>query len=200
MSQRQTVDLRLDSVPQLSTAPASEPITRAEAKNHLRVDFTDDDTLIDVLIEAARVHAENYTARRLINQTWTLTFPEFSDVMLLPGSPLSSITSVSYLDSNQASQTLSSAIYEADTTRDPGALRRKRDQSFPTTYPVWNAVVVTYVTGYGASASDVPAAIRQAMLMHIGHMYENRESSIDKTISMVPMGWESLLAPYRIWL
>ncbi len=200
MSQRQIVDLRLDSIPQLSTAPASEPITRAEAKTHMRIDFTDDDSLIDVLIEAARVHAENHTARRFINQTWTLTFPEFQDVMLLPGSPLSSITSVSYLDTDQASQTLSTAIYEADTTRNPGALRRKRDQSYPTTYPVWNAVVVTYVTGYGANASDVPAAVRQAMLMHIGHMYENRESSIDKAIQMVPMGYESLLAPYKVWL
>lgn len=198
--QRQSVDLRFDSIPQLSSGPSVEPVTRAEAKSHLRVDFEEDDTLIDVLIEAARQHAEDYTQRRFITQTWTQTFPEFEDVMLLSGSPLQSITTVTYLDKDNVSQTLSTDIYDVDTTRNPGAMRRTRDQSWPATYPSWNAVVVTYVAGYGAAASAVPAAIKQAMLMHIGHMYENRESSIDRMIMAVPMGYESLLAPYRVWL
>ena len=42
------------------TPAASEPITLTEAKNFLRVDGTDDDTLITALISAAREMCESY--------------------------------------------------------------------------------------------------------------------------------------------
>lgn len=188
-----------ESVTQLITAPASEPVTTAEAKTHLRIDHTDDDTYLGVLIQVAREAAENYTQRRLITQTWEQTFPEFEDDMLLTGTPLQSITSVTYIDSDGDSQVLGTGIYEADTTSEPGRLRRTYLQTFPVTRAVWNAVVIRYVAGYGSSASDVPAAIRQAMLLHIGHLYENREDVVAQAMHRLPMGCESLLFPYRVW-
>ena len=197
---RQEVYLDFESIPQLSTGPAIEPVTRAEAKTHLRVYFTDDDTYIDTLIAAARQHAEDYTQRRFINQTWTQTLPEFQDIMLLSGTPLSSVTSISYLDKDNNSQTLSTAIYDVDTTRHPGAVRRTRDQSFPATYPSWNAVVITYVAGYGAAASAVPEAIKQAILLHVAEMYEQRQVTSERPMTPVAFAYEALLAPYRVWL
>lgn len=189
-----------ESVPQLITAPSVEPISTAEAKAHLRIEHTDDDSYIDALITAARQAAENYTGRRLITQTWDATFAEFQDEMLLPGTPLQSISSVTYLDSDGDSQTLGTGIYEADTTTEPGALRRTYLQVFPVTRPVWNAVVVRYVAGYGDAGSDVPAAIRQALLIHIAHMYEFREEAVTgTTVAVVPMAYRALLHPYRLW-
>lgn len=41
----------------------TEPITLAEAKNHLRVMCDDEDTYIETLITAARQYAENYQNR-----------------------------------------------------------------------------------------------------------------------------------------
>lgn len=41
----------------------TEPITLAEAKNHLRVMYDDEDAYIETLITAARQYAENYQNR-----------------------------------------------------------------------------------------------------------------------------------------
>ena len=189
----------MHSVPQLITAPASEPITLAEAKEHLRVDFDEDDTLITSLIVAAREHLENSIARRLVTQTWEVTYPEFKDELILPETPLQSITSVTYLDSDGDSQTLASTVYEADTTTEPGLIRRTYLQTWPVTRAVWNAVVIRYVVGYG-TASDVPQALKQAMYLHIGTMYEFRESVMaGMNVATVPMAYESLISPYRVW-
>lgn len=61
----------------LITPPAVEPVTLAEAKAHLRVSIPDDDTLIAVLISAARQNAENYMNRQIITATWEVTFDAF---------------------------------------------------------------------------------------------------------------------------
>ena len=51
---------------QLVTPPAEEPVSLAEARLHLRVDFTDDDALITSLIAAARQAAETLTGRQFV--------------------------------------------------------------------------------------------------------------------------------------
>lgn len=61
----------------LTVPPAGEPITLAEAKLHLRVDFSEDDTLIQALITSARQTAEDITRRAFITQTWKLVLDQF---------------------------------------------------------------------------------------------------------------------------
>ena len=60
-----------------------------------------------------------------------------------------------------------------------------------------NGVVVRFVCGYGSLGTDVPMAIRQAMLLIIGHLYEHREAS-SSGVHLLPMGVEALLATYRV--
>lgn len=72
----------------LTQAPTVEPVTLAEAKLHLRVDFADDDALITMLISAARAHAENVCRRAFVTQKWDLfldAFPLYSYSGVLPG-------------------------------------------------------------------------------------------------------------------
>jgi hypothetical protein len=72
----------------LRTAPAATPIALADAKQHLRVDVTDDDALITLLIDAARLHAENYCRRAFVTQQWDLyldAFPKQNYFGVLPG-------------------------------------------------------------------------------------------------------------------
>lgn len=72
----------------LIMAPASEPITLDEAKLHLRVDHADDDTLITMLIGAARAAAESICRRAFITQQWCLyldAFPRQNFYGVLPG-------------------------------------------------------------------------------------------------------------------
>lgn len=61
----------------LVTKPANEPISLAEAKKFLRVDHTDEDTLIEALIKAARQQIEELTRQVLIEQTWQAQFSSF---------------------------------------------------------------------------------------------------------------------------
>ena len=188
----------------LITAPATEPVTSSEAKSHLRVDTTADDTLIGTLITAARQHVENHLRRALITQTWELVMDAFpaGDVIRLPRPPLVSVTSIKYTDVAGSESTFSSAAYVVDTDSTKGRVVLKSGESWPSdTLAAANGVRVRYVAGYG-SAAAVPNPIRQAVLLLIGTLYENRESVLvaqGVTVAQLPFGVEALLMPYRIF-
>lgn len=185
----------------LKTAPTVEPVTLAEAKLHLKLDSdTTDDTLITALIVAARQAAENYTGRAFINQTWEYATDEFPDEeMTLRPAPLSSITSITYVDANGATQTLSTSVYDANTYDAPGCAFLRYGQCWPSARDVENSILITFVAGYGSSASSVPAPVKAAILLTVGHLYEHRESVIiGTTAAEMPQSASWLLDPYRI--
>lgn len=181
----------------LIEAPAIEPLTLATAKNHLRVDLSDDDTLITTLITVARRVAERSTNRALITQTWELVrdyWPRV-DYIELPRSPLQSVTSVIYTDTADAQHTLDTSIYLVDTDHEPGRVALKFAQIWPTTVlQTRNGIRIRFVAGYGGDASDVPGDITQAMLLLIGHWYENRETiNIGNIVNEIPLAASALL-------
>ncbi len=188
----------------LITAPATEPVTSTEAKSHLRVDTTADDTLIGTLITAARQHVEAHLRRALITQTWELVTDAFpvGDVLRLPLPPLVSVTSIKYTDEDGAESTFSSGLYVVDTDSTKGRVVLKNGEAWPSvTLAAANGVRVRYVAGYG-EASAVPRPIRQAILLLIGTMYENRESVLvaqGVTVAQLTFGVDALLMPYRIF-
>jgi len=169
------------------TGPASEAVTLAEAKAHLRVDVPDDDTLIGDLIVAARELSEEYCRRAWITQTWKLVLDEFptaeGGLIRLERSPVQAISSITYVDPDGATQTLSSSLYQLDAVSEPGRLLPAYGQSWPSTRAVLNAVTVTFTCGHGANAAAVPTFAKLAMRHSIGHWYSNRESVITGTIA-----------------
>ena len=186
----------------LFTAPAEEPITLQEAKAHLRVDGTADDALISALIQAARQHIDGrdgWLGRALMQQTWDYAIDEFpdADFIPLPLAPVQSITSITYTDTNGASQTFSSASYVlgADLAWKP-RVNLGYGLSWASTRGVPDAVKVRFVAGY-ANAADVPGPIKAALLLMIGHLHENREATADRVLTELPLGVDSLLMPYR---
>ena len=181
----------------VTTAPASEPITLANAKLHLRVDHSADDDLITALIKAARRWCELYQNRAYITQTITARLDSFSDTIALPKPPLISVTSVKYYDSNGDQQTLDSSYYDVDTTSTPGKITLAYGMSWPTIRDVHHCIEIIYSSGYGAAA-DVPETVTQAMYLLIGHLYEHRESVSEIKLEEVPMGIKSLLDLERI--
>lgn len=74
----------------ISVAPLIEPITLAEARLHLRVDSTDEDTLITSLIAAAREDCEAFQNRKYLTQTWEYWLDSFpsTDFIEIPNPPL----------------------------------------------------------------------------------------------------------------
>ena len=193
---------------QLVTPPAAEPLSLAQVKAHLRIDFDDDNSLLTDMIVAAREVAETETRRALMTQTWKYVLDAFPqtpqsalswqsnfDQFKLPFPPLQSVTSIVYTDSTGASTTISPTTYQVDTASEPGRIALNSGQVWPSVaLSTIAGVVVTLVAGY-TSAGLVPQSIKQGMLLVIGAYYENREEFIvDKQIKSIelPRGAASL--------
>lgn len=187
----------------LVTGPAIEPVSVAEAKAHLRVDADTDDALITALVAAARQHAEAVTRRALITQTWELVldgWPSGGEIAL-PLPPLQSVTSIAYTDADAGEHVLDAGDYLVDTAAEPGRIVRTAAGWPSVSLQEAAAIRVRFVAGYGDAAADVDEAIRQAILLLVGHWYENREAVVGTGAvpKPLPLAFDALLWPYRIW-
>ncbi|MFA5433133.1 MAG: head-tail connector protein [Candidatus Paceibacterota bacterium] len=190
----------------LITAATTEPISLTEAKAHLRVTSTDEDTLIGAIIKAARQSAESMTRRSLASQVFEIALDDFpEEEIILPMPPVESITSIKYKNSDGVETTWDSAKYVFYNS-EPAKIIPAYGEVFPsfTPYPA-GAVKVRFIAGYKTSGADVslvmPEAIKQALLLLIGSFYENREDLLSKghIPKSLPFGVDALLYPYRIW-
>jgi uncharacterized phiE125 gp8 family phage protein len=175
-------------------------VSLSEAKSHLRVLHTEDDTYIESLIYAVQAHAAVYQGRTYMEKTLTLTFDAFPVTLYMPGAPLVEITSIAYVDTGGASQTLDPSVYRVDIVSEPGRVTPAYNQSWPATQGVTNSVTVTYKAGYSSAADFVAAlpAAKQAILLGVGHLYEHRETVTEENLKLMPMGFYDLLGPDRI--
>lgn len=186
--------------------PSEEPVTLTEAKAHLRVTSTDDNDYIESLIRASRERAESYLRRSICTQTLEYSLDEFPAEIDLPRAPVQSVTSITYTDTDGVSQTLSASLYQTNLRGTAnGRIKPTVDDAWPSTKSgVYNAVIVRYVAGYSLpsdSPDSIPRAFKQAILLMVGEMYENREISVvGATVASLPYTAEKLLAPYRLRL
>ena len=181
----------------ITTAAVTTAVSLAEAKAHLRVSGTQDDTYITTLIEVATNDVQNFTRRTLLPTTYTIYFDQFPTYIDLHTAPVSSVTSVKY-ETESGEQTLASDKYNNDVQAEPGRVYPLGGSTFPTAKDMPNAVKVQFVAGY-TDAASVPAAIKQAMLLIIGRYYEQRQDVIVGTIvNEMPKAVEYLLTPYRL--
>ena len=183
----------------INTASSVALITTADAKTFLRVDVSDDDTLIDNLVQAATESAQEYTNRFFIDTIVDEYATTFTDLKYLYKSPVSSITHIKYYDSSNVQQTLASSVYSLIPAIEPSQIGLKVDQSYPTVAGREDAIECRYTVGYGSTAASVPQAIIQAVYLTIGHWYQNRETVVvGRTASEVPMSAKMLLNQYKV--
>lgn len=178
----------------LTVAPAEDPVALADATKWARITDTTDNAIVTALIKSATASAEQLTGRVFITQTWTLSLDTFADEIDLL-QPLQSVTSITYVDTNGATQTLATSIYKVDTVE--GKVRRAYNQSWPSVRGQANAIVITFVAGYGV-ASAVPESIKSWIKIRVATLYENREALGDGK-SMPRDFVDGLLDPYRVY-
>lgn len=189
----------------VTTEPASEPVTLAEAKAHLRVLHSAEDDLITALIVAARQKAEAFLGRALITQTrevtldrWPSAYVDGHEDIELPGGKLTSITSVTYTASDGTATVWGAGNYVADTLREVGRVYLAHGVSWPALRSGPNGVRIRYVTGYG-NAAAVPSLIKAGMLLYVGHLYANRSAVVTGTIATeLPQGVHDCWWPFRL--
>lgn len=192
----------------VKTEPAAEPLTRAEAKAHLRQDLTDEDALIDAFIATARIWTENYCRRSLVQRTLQLRMDFFAGTLLLPRGPIVSLTSIEYLDQNGNLTAVDPSVYQTDLYSEPARILPVFGAVWPIAkYGTVNSVLVEYEAGYAPSSdsptdygANVPQAIKSAMKLMIGHWYQNRNAVVLDNVQAleVPLGAKALLAPFEI--
>lgn len=189
---------------QLVTAPASPAVTGAEMEAHARAKGQPAEQYEPYII-AAQEHVEIVTGRKLVSQTWKLfldCFP-WSDRIFMPYGQLSSVTHIKYTDTAGTQTTFSADYWEISTAREPGIIALSYGQSWPsTTLRVLDPIEIQFVCGW-ATAGDVPAPIRSAILLIAAHLYEHREDVVlGNTASVeskaLEMGSRALLANWRL--
>jgi len=164
--------------------PVTEPVSLAEAKAHLRVDVPDDDALITAIISAARDSAEMYCNRPWAAASFVETFDSLVGTEIqLTATGVTAVSKVEYLDAAGAAQSVTTGI-----TLD----------ALSGLVTLASAVSGTRVkVYYSAGSATVPASIKQALLLKIGDMYENRAAQQWQAL-YVNQATSSLMYPYRV--
>lgn len=183
-------------------APLDEPVTVAELRAQCRIDadVTAEDAQLLVYIMAARQAVEVETGRQLLRATYLYgaeDFPAHGAAIELPMPPLLRIVSIYYRDSAGQSVLLDAADYLVDTISLPGAVALPNTGSWPSVQAQRNAVQVRYEAGYGDDGEQIPQGLRMAVLLWAASLYEQREATVEKALSLIPMGVDRLLNPYR---
>lgn len=179
----------------VTTAPAAEPVTVEELKTHLRQDLADDDAYLEQLIVAARRFVEGWCQGHAFVQRGLETrfdcFPAAGRPLVLPVSPVISISSITYIDAAGAEQTWSTANYQTDTVSRLARVKPAYNKTWPITRRGdLGAVRVAYEAGYAPDdgsptdyGANVPAEAKHVIKMVAGHWYDHPEAVTIGTVS-----------------
>ena len=175
--------------------PTTEPLTLSEVKNHLRIDGSYDDALLNSCITSARMYFESMCEISIASQELLLALDSFDDIIYLPRGPVQSIEDISYADLQNNQEILDDWI--EDLVSNPARITPAFGQSWPDTAEVVNAVQVSYTAGY-TTPSMVPKLLKSGMLFYVAHLYENRSAVTDGDLKEVPMAVESIIHQYTL--
>lgn len=185
------------------TAPAVPVVTFGDGDSWLRLDGdTSQRALVDGLIEAATARLDGWAGilgRCLINQVWRVAACAWpaDGILRLPFPDVSAAT-VTYLDTAGDELTVAGSAYGIHHDARGAFLRLDSTFDAPAlASDSIDAIRVAFTAGYGATASDVPAPIRTAILLMVSHWFHHREAVADDTLAPLPVGVDALIAPYR---
>lgn len=148
---------------------------------------------------------ETVTRRALVTQTWDYVLDEFPavDYIRLPMPPLQSVTSITYKVKAGTVLTFAEANYVVATGSEPGRVILKSGCSWPSD-ELYKAdpIRIRFIAGWtGVAPNTIPVTIKQAILLLIGHLYENREAVAEVrggALLEIPLGVDALLATHRM--
>lgn len=184
---------------ELIDAPATTPISLAEVKTQLRIETSDDDTMLSRLINVAvaYVDVKGVLGAGMITQKWGQWLANNPGTVTLALGPVQSVTAVKYYDEAGVLQTDTLSNYEVFGTSTSTTIAPKSGFSWPSAQSRPDAIRIEYEIGYGDAASDVPDTLRHALLMLVAHWYENREQTTSDRMAEVPFGFNELVGIER---
>lgn len=213
----------------LKTPPANLPVTLAEVKSYLRVDEGAEDALITALIESATEQVEKYIDKKLINQTWLVSLsapPQranpkstyldegffegavselftHASCVEIPFGPLNTIEKLTVNKADGTSYDMPGTDFQPDTMSAYGKIALGPDTAWPTeALRAFNGLVFEVIVGYGPNGTDVPQALRNAIKIIVGKLFEDRGDDVDgemggKGSTPIPLTALSLMRPFH---
>ena len=185
----------------LVTAPSVEPVSVSELKSQLRITTTSQDTMLGVILNAARQYVEDYLRFSLITATWELyldSFPKSGDCIWIQKSPVTDIVTLTYTDTAGANQTLTEGTdFTADYNSYPCRVYEAYSKTWPGTRTIKNAVTINFKAGY-ADAAHVPEKYKIPILMLASSLYENPSDEVTGTqVNQIAKNSVSLMRTLR---
>lgn len=177
-------------------APTVDALTLDEVKRHLRLalEVTSDDARLRSMLTAATQDIQTRTGRQFMSATFALKldrFPSGNEMLKLPfATPLTSVSSVVYLDSAGVSTTWGTSNYRTHTSQSPGALSLAYGISWPAIYGVFESVTITYVAG-ASTAVSLSDSAKFAILLRLEDMYAPGTKGVQEA-------WQSLAT--NLWI
>ncbi len=171
----------------LVTPPAEEPLSLAEAKQHLRVEHSADDSYLAGLIAAAREATEREARQRWVSQTIEIAFSHWPDcgVIELPVSPVAAVTGIEYTDVAGDDQSLGSSAWQTWLAHLPPLVAPAAGTSWPTIRCGALAPIRITVTAGFSGAAEVPPLAKQAIRLALGFWYDGNRGDREEPAQAV---------------
>lgn len=188
----------------LFTGTTGPVVYLAEAKDHVRVDYEDDDALLSAYVETATETVEDHCNRALLTQTLDYYLDDWVSPIAIPRPPLQSITSITWRSqgSTAYANTAPSTDYFVSKIGMTPFVELKSNAAWPTGARArTNPIRVRFVAGYGTNPGDVPEPIRTAILLGVADSYEHREDTVLAGVAGRPImrnAARRLLVNYRV--
>ncbi|WP_300058427.1 head-tail connector protein [uncultured Roseobacter sp.] len=184
-----------------TTVPdAALPVEDFKAHLRLGTGFGQDSAQDEVLagfLRAAMAAIETRTGKILMTRpfSWSLTFWRDRDTQVLPVAPVSAVTRLSVMSRDGSSSEVNTEQYWLE--RDSQRPRLRAVGACLPVIPQGGSAVVEFEAGYGMAWTDLPADMRQAVLLLAAHYYEYRDETSLREGSM-PFGVSSLIERYKV--
>lgn len=175
--------IELEPAYEIITAPSAALFTAADLHAQLRIDTTDEDTLIEDYIEAATQTVESDSRLYLRPAELKLHVderPSGFEPLLIQRGPVTAVTAITYIDTAGVEQTWDAAEYDVDLVSLPARISPAFGESWPVARIQQRAIAVAFDAGY-AAVGNVPAVALQAIKLLVGHWFDNREAAGDVT-------------------
>ena len=178
--------------------PPTLPIGVDAMKQRVRVDFADDDTVIEAMIRDAvrRIDGPKGIGIAMMQQTWRYALDGLSAEIVLPGWPVKSVTAIRYLDGDHVEQTVPADRYRLVLDINPARIVLSRGHSWPATASTRAAARIDYVLGE-ANPADVHEDLISAVCLYTGYRYEHREAAGEGAIAELPMSVQHILHEHQ---
>lgn len=171
-----------NGVTHIRVPPTSPAVSVDDLKTHLRIDTADEDTYLEGLLLAASDYASGFMARSILTTELTRQYDQEEQrpslrseytgrlALALPYPPVSSVDSVVTIARDGTETSISADDYTLDTVSQPARILLHTT----VTGRQIATLRIEYTAGYGDSPDDVPALIKQGIMMHAAYMYEHR--------------------------